>query len=215
MPNETNTPQNEYDLRRAAEASRSIGFFAKAKELQENHPIATNVLKLGAAAAIVGIGGTIITADFTQPTSAQSTAIEHQKLTDAENKSYTDDITEAINAHYDIKSMIGEIDITQGSTLLDPSVNAVIAKIGEEAYQKDKSHIYDALKNSTLRFNPQPGEKYAVVETDIDPAAHNGIEYVTVDISHVLAPAGEAIPAVQQIAPNQQLPTVAGDGSTH
>jgi hypothetical protein len=216
MDEKQKTPsQNQFDISRAAEASRNTGFFTKAKEFQQDHPVASNVIKLGAVASVIGIGGGIVTAELTQPTPAQQAGVEQQKLTDAENKSYTDSITEAIDANYDSKAKIGEIDIAQGGTLLDPSVNAVIARIGEDAYHKNQSQIYDALKNSTLRFNPQPGEKYAVVETDIDPAKKNGIEYVTVDISHVLTPASDSLPAPKQIDPNEQLPTVSGDGSTN
>lgn len=207
MLNETNTPQNKFDLRRAAEASRSIGFFAKAKELQKNYPIAANVLKLGTAAVIVGIGGAITTSELTQPTPAQNDATEHQKLTDAEAKSYTDSITAAINANYDQKAMIGnEIDIAPGGTILDPALERVVKTIGKDKYHKNQSQIYDALNNSAQRLNAQPGDRVAVVATDIDPAKKNGIEYVTVDISHVNSPDGGLIPSPQQkVNPSEQL----------
>jgi hypothetical protein len=41
----------------------------------------------------------------------------------------------------------------------------------------------------------QPGETYAVVETDFDPQNDNGIEYVTIEASHILADPNEPIPA--------------------
>ncbi|MBC7459650.1 hypothetical protein H7200_02995 [Candidatus Saccharibacteria bacterium] len=191
---QTPSSKDEFNLRQAAEASRNIGLFVKAQEFEENHPVIANVLKLGAIASIIG-GGAAAVGELTQPTAAQQAAYEHQNLTDAEATSYKDSISKAINAMYDSKAKIGEIDIALGDSLLDPSVNAVIAHIGEDAYHQRQSQIYDALKNSTLRFNPQPGEKYAVVETDIDPAVNNGIEFITVDISHVLASEGTKIPA--------------------
>lgn len=144
---------------------------------------------------------------MTQPTPAQNAATEHQKLTDAEAKSYTDSITAAINANYDQKAMIGnEIDIAPGGTILDPALERVVKTIGEDAYHKNQSQIYDALNNSAQRFNAQPGDRYAVVATDIDPAKKNGIEYVTVDISHVISPDGGLIPSPQQtVNPSEQL----------
>ena len=193
---EKQTPpfKDEFNLRQAAEASRNIGLFIKAQEFKDNHPVTANILNLGAVASIIGVGAATI-GELTQPTAAQQAAYEHQDSTDAEATSYRNSISEAINAMYDSKAKIGEIDIALGDSLLDPSVNAVIAHIGEDAYHQRQSQIYNALKNSTLRLNPQPGEKYAVVETDIDSTANNGIEYVTVDISHVLASEGTKIPA--------------------
>ena len=191
---QTPSSKDEFSLRQAAEASRNIGLFAKAQEIEDNHPVIANVLKIGAIASIIG-GGAAAIGELGQPTAAQRAAYEHQSLIDAKAASYEDSISKAINATYDSKAKIGEIDITLGESLLDPSINAVIAHIGEDAYHQHKSQIYDALKNSTLRLNPQPGEKYAIVEIDIDPAANNGDEFVTVDNSHVLASEGTQIPA--------------------
>jgi hypothetical protein len=220
---ETPTPPNKYPFNMKAAAEKGLstilnsedvnpenasGFLAQAKAFQEKHPITSNIISLGVVAAAIGGGVKIVTTELTQPNASQQEIIDANNATEARPAAYAKSIAEAINANYDSRSVIGEIDISQNSTLLDPSVNAVITHIGQAAYDVDKSKIFNSLMSSTLSFNPQPGEKYAVVETGINTQIDTGIEYVTVPMTHIVVNPNNSIPAPQEIGQNIQLPTL-------
>jgi hypothetical protein len=196
---EKQTPTNAHNDYSPGEAARRLmkaptpGFFARANEFRKEHPTATNI---GAAAAILAVGVPVIVAEFTQPTPEQQAAAEQQIQEDYESDAYKDSVSQAINAFYDKDALVGNrFEVPQGGGLLEPAIKEVVATIGQDAYNKDQNDIYNALLNSSLLHNVQPGETYAVVETDFDPQNDNGIEYVTIEASHILADPNEPIPA--------------------
>jgi hypothetical protein len=208
--NNARKAQEALDMQRAAQASRDSvigditapvesgkGFVTRVNEFQDAHPKAANMIKLGAVAGVLAGGSTILVNELTQPNPTQQAEIAQQKMTDAAAKQYNDSVEKAINATYDQKAVVGPtIEIQQGdSHLFDSSQQIVIDAIGQDAFNADPGHVSGPLLDSSKAFsNNQSGEKFDVVKTDLDPAKHNGDEYITVPASQIIAPAGTDIP---------------------
>jgi len=110
-------------------------------------------------------------------TLAQETA-NAQKLA---TQSYNNSVDAAINAHYDNSQVIGEFNITEGMNLIDPAVAIAESELGNEI----ALHNYSPLLDSAKSQNPQPGETYAVVSADINPAAADGTEFIVVNSDNI------------------------------
>lgn len=107
----------------------------------------------------------------------QERAEANQEALDAYNLS----IVEAVNASYDAEAVIGEIDINQNDTLIGKAEPIVIDVLGSDLYDDIKDRIYSPLLDSAKQYTPNPGEKFYVVEVDINPEANDGNEYIVTD----------------------------------
>lgn len=103
----------------------------------------------------------------------------------AAEQAYHDSIEAAVNAAYDRKAVVGEIDVVQGTRPIDEAERIVKEALGEEVYKENRAHLYDYLQDSaqvyTSQGGPQPGEKLYVVELDMDSDPSNGNEYIVTD----------------------------------
>jgi len=135
---------------------------------------AAGLLGLGVASTIaIGQAGTL--------DDRKADALEAVAESSAEKQQYIDTIREKINAEYDSKNVIGEILVTEGSTLISGAEKIVETTLGADLYNEMKDQIYDPLLDSAQQYSPQPGETYYVVEVDIDPEKDNGNEYLVTD----------------------------------
>jgi len=209
----------EFDMSAAAQRSQALfetqpdddkptGFLGKAQEFRENHPATANALTLGVAAGALALGGVGVYNGLTQPNASQQAGMDRMNEIAAQSELFATNIEAAVNASYDRSAVVGEIPISQGDSLYGPTINIVIDRIGQDAYNDNQSRLVNAIDASTKKHNPQPGETYAVVETDVDPEKNNGNEFVTVDISHVIdtLEPGEKLPS--PVIEGQQLPTI-------
>jgi hypothetical protein len=112
----------------------------------------------------------------------------------AEAKAYNDSIEAAVNATYDAKKVAGQINVLQDTSLIKPA-EQLIEKIKGDLPNDIEARTYEALLDSAQKHQPQPGETYYVVQTDIDPAQQNGTEYVVVDSEHVINTDLDTLPA--------------------
>jgi hypothetical protein len=104
---------------------------------------------------------------------------------DAEVEAYHDSIEAAVNAAYDRKAVVGEIDVVYGTRPIDEAERILREALGEDVYKENRAHLYDYLEDSAQIFtsqgDPQPGQKLYVVEVDMDPEKNNGSEYIVTD----------------------------------
>lgn len=139
--------------------------------------VATGLLAGGAA--VVLTGQAVNNANHDQQ--RVDDAAEHA----AEVQAYHDSIEAAVNAAYDKKAVIDEINIVQGTVLIDEAEAILKNSLGEDVYNANREHLYDYLLDSAKLVNakssPQPGEKVYVVEVDLDPENENGNEYIVTD----------------------------------
>ncbi len=103
----------------------------------------------------------------------------------AAEQAYHDSIEAAVNAAYDRKVVVGEINVIQGTVPINEAERVVIDALGEDVYKENRDHLYDYLQDSaqiyTSQGGPQPGEKLYVVELDMDSDPTNGNEYIVTD----------------------------------
>jgi len=100
-------------------------------------------------------------------------------------EAYHDSIEAAVNAAYDRKAVVGEIDVIHGTRLINEAERILKETLGEDVYKENRDHLYDYLQDSaqiyTSQGGPQPGEKLYVVELDMDSDPSNGNEYIVTD----------------------------------
>lgn len=110
----------------------------------------------------------------------------------AASAEYTDSIRSAIEAQYDAKDRIGQtITLEQGDSLIGPALFNINSVLGDELFEDSKPLFYDTLQLSIQLHNevsgvPQPGDRYNVVETDINPEANDGNEYIVVKENQIV-----------------------------
>jgi len=153
-------------------------------EIQTNTPEDNKFLKRAAATVaglgLVGTGAWAVGSNIQNEHSheiAQEVADERQ----SKLESYDFSVESAINTAYDTSRVIGEINVTEGSNLIDPALSIVESKLGSDVYNDVKARIYSPLLDSAKAHNPQPGESYSVVSVDINPAQADGDEFIVVE----------------------------------
>jgi len=156
-------------------------------EIQTNTSEDSKFLKRAAAitaAGIVGTGAWAVGANL-QNEHNHEIAQEVSNARTVETASYDASIENAVKASYDANQVAGNIYVTEGSNLGDPAISIVKSRVGEDAYNNIRSRIFSPLNESAGLHNPQPGETYAVVSTDINPEKADGNEFIVVDSSHI------------------------------
>jgi len=156
-------------------------------EIQTNTPEDSKFLKRAAAitaAGIVGTGAWAVGANL-QNEHNHEIAQEVANAQTMETANYDTSIENAVNASYDANQVAGTIYVTEGSNLGDPAISIVKSRVGEDAYNDIRSRIFSPLNKSAESHNPQPGETYAVVSTDINREKADGNEFIVVDSSHI------------------------------
>lgn len=116
-----------------------------------------------------------------QREASQEAAADRLAASQEATEAYEDSIVEAINAQYDKEAVIGEINIQQGDTLIGKAEPLVIDALGADLYGDIKGRIYSPLQDSAMQYVPNPGEKFYVVEVDLNPEADDGNEYIVTD----------------------------------
>lgn len=168
---EKQTPSTERDT-----------FFQKAANIVRDHPypIAAGVLITGAAAVAAGQSG--------QRDSISEASLASQVADREANEARMDSIALAIEASYDSKDVIGNtISIEQDGDLIGPSIANIKSVLGESTYNDTEPLFYKTLQLSAqLHGTVQPGERYNVVETDINPEADDGNEYIVVQENKIV-----------------------------
>jgi len=152
-------------------------------------------LRAGAVSGLiaVGVGAAAIGQNIQREQShdiIQATETAQQ----ASLNTYNDSIEAAINATYDSNQVVGEINVSQGSNLIDPALSIVEANLGND-YEAAAARTYEPLADSAKAQNPQPGETYSVVSVDIDPAQNNGQEFIVVDSDKIYNSSAETLPS--------------------
>lgn len=151
-------------------------FFQKAANIVKEHPYtsAAGVLLTGAAVAAAG-------QSIQRDSNAEAAQTSYEASTKAEQERI-DSISAAIEASYDDKDVIGDpIVLEQGGDLIGPALFNIKTVLGEETYGDVKPLIYDSLQlSATLHGTTQPGDRFNVVETDLNPDADDGNEYIVV-----------------------------------
>lgn len=152
-------------------------------EIQTNTPEDNKFLKRAAATVaglgLVGTGAWAVGSNIQNEHNneiAQETADSRQ----LDLKNFELSVESAVNSTYDKSQVIGEINVTQDSNLIDPALSIVESSLGSDAYNNIKSRIYSPLLRSAETQNPQPGESYSVVSVDINPAQADGNEFIVV-----------------------------------
>jgi len=144
---------------------------------------------LAAAGAILGVGVTAWAGGTAaHHNDAEAYAAELSKATTEQNETYYETIENAVNADYDSSALVGNIDVSQGDSLGGLGEGLVIDALGDDIYNDIKSRIYNPLYDSAKLHNSQPGDTYSLVETDLDPEADNGNEYIVVEPTHIVHP---------------------------
>ena len=139
-----------------------------------------------AAATLIGVAGaSYLAGQALEQGHNQAAAQELYEHGQEAQQAYHDSIEQAINAHYDSKAKVGEIQVQQGDTLGDAGLKIVEHALGTDVYNDIKARIYDPLIDSAKQYDPQ---------VDIDPAANNGNEYIIVTPDHVIQTDATAIP---------------------
>lgn len=149
-----------------------------------------------AAAAIVGIGAAGVYGGAQLGQNEHNAAIAQEVTTThtLETEAYHDSIEQAVNATYDKKALVGEVEIAQDKLLEDGALELVEHALGSDVYNDIKGRIYDPIHISASGFPQHVGEKYDVVEVDINPQDNDGNEYVVVDPTHVVDTEATDIP---------------------
>lgn len=95
---------------------------------------------------------------------------------------------ELVDQMYPAESVIGSFSIPDNSvSVYDSAVAVVQDHIGIEAYNGNKEAINNILLPTSKKVSLlQPGDERAVVETDLDPEANNGYEYIVVKMDHLV-----------------------------
>ena len=96
-------------------------------------------------------------------------------------EAYMGSIIEAVKAPYSAEAVVGEINIEQGDTLIGKAEPLVIDALGADLYEDIKGRIYSPLQDSAKQFTPNPGEKFYVVEVDLNPEVGDGNEFIVTD----------------------------------
>lgn len=168
-------------------------FFQKAANIVKDHPYTT-----GAAVLLTGATIGVVGQEAQRGANADAATASYEASTQAE-KEHVDSISEAINADYDSKSVIGDtIVLEQGGNLIGPAEFNLKSEFGEEKYAEFKPLIYDTLELSAkLQGTVQPGDRYNVVETDINPEANDGNEYIVVKEKNIVHSDITELPSVE------------------
>ena len=168
---EKQTPHTESDT-----------FFQKAANIVKEHPYTAGAGVLLTGAAIAAAGQSVQKESY-----ADAAEARYEASTQAEQER-VDSISQAIEASYDSEAVIGDtIVLEQGGNLIDPAEYNIKSEFGEEKYAEFKPLIYDTLELSAkLQGTVQPGDRYNVVETDINPEANDGNEYIVVQENKVV-----------------------------
>ena len=95
---------------------------------------------------------------------------------------------------FNASEVVGDIYVEEDTNLAERAENVLEARFGDE-YTADRKRTYDVLLGSAQQYNPQPGETYYIVQTDINPEAKDGSEYFVVDSEHVVATGTDSLPS--------------------
>jgi len=152
-------------------------------------------LRAGAVSGILLAGaGAFAIGQNAQREQNQEIIQETHNTEQASLDTYNNSIEAAINATYDSQQVIGEIDVTQGSNLIDPALEIVETNLGND-YEAAAARTYEPLVDSAKAQNPQPGETYSVVLTDINPEAKDGNEAIVVGQDQIRSVETATIPS--------------------
>jgi len=152
-------------------------------------------LKAGAVSGILLAGvGAVAIGQNAQREQSKEIAQESANVQQVSLETYNNSIEAAINATYDSQQVIGEIDVTQGSNLIDPALEIVETNFGND-YEAAAARTYEPLVDSAKAQNPQPGETYSVVLTDINPEAQDGDEAIVVDQDRIRPTESVTVPS--------------------
>ena len=149
---------------------------------------------IGAGVLLAGIGAVAVGQNAQREQSheaIQETANTEQALLETHDNS----IEAAVNAKYDSNQVVGEIEVTQGSNLIDPAVSIVETTLGNDYEAAAAARTYGPLVDSAKAQNPQPGETYSVVSVDINPEQADGNEFIVVDQDNIRPEQVAALPS--------------------
>lgn len=155
-----------------------------------------NMKRAGAIGAGI-VAGTLLVG------STVGNAVNQQEREDAaaeevaKDEAYHGSIEAAVNAAYDRQSVVGEINVVQGTRLIDEAEAVLKNSLGDEVYKENRGHLYDYLLDSARLLNPQPNDTMYVVEVDLDQNSENGAEYIVTNGSGgiIEEPSDSPIPA--------------------
>lgn len=157
-------------------------FLQKAANIVKEHPY-------GTAAGVILTGAIGISAgQVAQQENSRADLVAHVEAQNEAEQQRIDTVEAAINKQYDAESIIGDtITLEQGGDLIGPAVVNIKSVLGEETYNDVKPIIYDTLELSAkLQGITQPGDQYEVIETDLNPEANDGNEYIVVEEKNVV-----------------------------
>lgn len=157
-------------------------FFQRAANIVKAHPYTTGAGVVITAAAVAAAG------QAGQRQANVEAATASQVAEREANEAYTNSIALAIEASYDSKAVIGDtITIEQGGDLIGPAIVNLKAELSEATYNEVEPLIYDTLElSANLQGIVQPGDRFNVVETDINPEADDGNEYIVVKENKII-----------------------------
>jgi hypothetical protein len=117
------------------------------------------------------------------------------KAAHEQEQQFHDALAEKIQGQFGEMQVIGSpFSLEQSEGLLDKSLDQ-ISTVYHDDFDNLKPLIYDTLKTaSVLQGAPQPGERFVVIEDDIDPEKDNGKEYFPVRESQVVHTDIDALP---------------------
>lgn len=158
-----------------------------------NSPV-TKVAAIGVAGAVV-LSTAIGQAQQRNAIAEQANTLSEEKATEITN--YKDSIQNAIESDYDAKQSIATISVGEGGSLGEAGLEAIHEAIGDAEYNTIHNRIYSPLMDSVKQREGavQPGEKFEVVKTDINPDAHDGDEYIVVAQNQVIHTDIDSLPA--------------------
>jgi hypothetical protein len=172
-----------------------------------------NMKKAAAAGLVIGlgVGGASLAAN-----NASSPEASSPSANTAEAPELTPDVVKAlIESHYDQAAVVGEIEVVQGTDLLDEAEKIVVDTLGQDVYKENKGHLYPFLRETSLYYTtqagPHPGDIARVLQGDWDNNPENGHEYIVVVGSDGLTETGiNQVPSPSQIEPAEdtQLETL-------
>ena len=160
---------------------------------EDNDFLKKAALRAGAVSGIA-LAGAFAFGQQVQNEQSHEIAQESSNVEQASLETYNNSIEAAINATYDSNQVVGEIEVTQGSNLIDPALSIVETELNND-YEAAAARTYEPLVDSAKAQNPQPGETYSVVSVDINPEKADGNEFIVVDQANIQAEQVTALPS--------------------
>ena len=152
----------------------------------EDNKFLKRAVATAAGLGIIGTGAWAVGANI-QNENKHELAQEKADSQQAELEKYHDSIETVASIRYPSTLVLGEINVTQDSNIIDGAELLLKTNLGDQ-YNDIKSRIYSPLLDSAKAHNPQPGEKYSLVEIDINPEEADGTEYIIVNSDSIMHP---------------------------